>query len=170
MKEKIETIFKENYGEIFGVIYTKTKDKNLSHEIIQQTFFKLLLSKAKPKDNKLVSYVIVSAINTLLDYFRKTKQLRTYINYNITEEIYEIKDNNFNIEETFINNDNNKYIWLLINKLSVNLKELIIYRYYYKLTFKQISVKTNVSINTALGRHRYAIKKLKKLINEKKNI
>ena len=170
MKEKIETIFKENYGEIFAVIYTKTKDKNLSHEIVQQTFFKLLLTKAKPKDNKLLSYVIVCAINTLLDYFRKTKRLRNYINYNITEELYEIKDNDFNIEEILINNDNNNYILLLINKLSINLKELIIYRYYYKLTFNQISEKTNVSINTALGRHRYAIKKLKKLINEKKNI
>jgi len=170
MKEKIETIFKENYGDIFGVIYTKTKNKNLSHEIIQQTFFKLLLSKAKPKDNKLLSYVIVCASNTLLDHFRKVKRLRTYIDYNITEEIYEVKDNNFNIEEIFIKKDNNNYIWLLVNKLSINLKELIIYRYYYKLTFKQISLKTNVSINTALGRHRYAIKKLKKLINEKKII
>jgi len=170
MKEKIETIFKENYGDIFGVIYTKTKNKNLSHEIIQQTFFKLLLSKAKPKDNKLLSYVIVCASNTLLDHFRKIKRLRTYIDYNITEEIYEVKDNNFNIEEIFIKKDNNNYIWLLVNKLSINLKELIIYRYYYKLTFKQISLKTNVSINTALGRHRYAIKKLKKLINEKKII
>ncbi len=170
MKEKIETIFKENYGDIFGVIYTKTKNKNLSHEIIQQTFFKLLLSKAKPKDNKLLSYVIVCASNTLLDHFRKVKRLRTYIDYNITEEIYEVKDNNFNIEEIFIKKDNNNYMWLLVNKLSINLKELIIYRYYYKLTFKQISLKTNVSINTALGRHRYAIKKLKKLINEKKII
>ena len=105
MKEKIETIFKENYGDIFGVIYTKTKNKNLSHEIIQQTFFKLLLSKAKPKDNKLLSYVIVCASNTLLDHFRKVKRLRTYIDYNITEEIYEVKDNNFNIEEIFIKKD-----------------------------------------------------------------
>ena len=55
MKNRLEEIFKNNYGDIYAVIYNKTKNKHLSHEIIQRTFFKLLNSKSKPKDTKLLS-------------------------------------------------------------------------------------------------------------------
>ena len=72
-------------------------------------------------------------------------------------------DNNLSIEDVIILNSNNKLIKRLIDSLLQEQKDIIIYRYYKDMTFKQIAKKTNVSINTALGRHRYAINKLKKL-------
>ena len=79
------------------------------------------------------------------------------------ENILDIVDNNLSIEDVIILNNNNKLIKRLIDSLCDDFKKVIIYKYYKEMTFKQIAEKTNVSINTALGRHRYAINKLRKL-------
>ena len=146
------------------MIYNKTKNKHLSHEIIQRTFFKLLNSKSKPKDTKLLSYVIVAACTTLLDHYRSLKTRRKNLDDNrYNENILDIVDNNLSIEDVIILNNNNKLIKRLIDSLCDDFKKVIIYKYYKEMTFKQIAEKTNVSINTALGRHRYALNKLRKL-------
>lgn len=164
MNNRLAEIFKNNYGDIFAVIYNKTKNKHLSHEIIQRTFFKLLNSKSKPKDTKLLSYVIVAAGTTLLDYYRSLKTRRKNLDDNrYDENILDMVDNNLSIEDVIVLDDNNKLIKKLIDSLLQEQKDIIIYRYYKYMTFKQIAKKTNVSINTALGRHRYAINNLKKL-------
>tara|TARA_B100001769_G_scaffold275156_1_gene275952 strand:- start:5268 stop:5792 length:525 start_codon:yes stop_codon:yes gene_type:complete len=164
MNNRLAEIFKNNYGDIFAVIYNKTKNKHLSHEIIQRTFFKLLNSKSKPKDTKLLSYVIVAAGTTLLDHYRSLKTRRKNLDDNrYDENILDMVDNNLSIEDVIVLDDNNKLIKKLIDSLLQEQKDIIIYRYYKYMTFKQIAKKTNVSINTALGRHRYAINNLKKL-------
>ena len=164
MNERLGEIFKNNYGDIFGVIYNKTKNKHLSHEIIQKTFYKILKSKSKPKDTKLLSYVIVAASTTLLDHYRSLKTRRKNLDENrYDENILHIVDNNLSIEDVIILNSNNKLIKRLIDSLLPEQKDIIIYKYYKDMTFKQIAKKTNVSINTALGRHRYALNKLRKL-------
>ena len=100
MKKRLEEIFKNNYGDIYAVIYNKTKNKHLSHEIIQRTFFKLLNSKSKPKDTKLLSYVIVAACTTLLDHYRSLKTRRKNLDDNrYNENILDIVDNNLSIED-----------------------------------------------------------------------
>ncbi len=164
MNNRLAEIFKNNYGDIFAVIYNKTNNKHLSHEIIQRTFFKLLNSKSKPKDTKLLSYVIVAAGTTLLDHYRSLKTRRKNLDDNrYDENILDMVDNNLSIEDVIVLDDNNKLIKKLIDSLLQEQKDIIIYRYYKYMTFKQIAKKTNVSINTALGRHRYAINNLKKL-------
>ena len=164
MNNRLAEIFKNNYGDIFGVIYNKTKNKHLSHEIIQKTFLKLLNSKSKPKDTKLLSYIIVAASTTLLDHYRSLKTRRKNLDDNrYDENILDMVDNNLSIEDVIVLDDNNKLIKKLIDSLLQEQKDIIIYRYYKYMTFKQIAKKTNVSINTALGRHRYAINNLKKL-------
>ena len=159
MHKRLGEIFKNNYKDIFAIIYNKTKNKHLADEIVQRTFFKLLNSKSKPKDTKLVSYVIVAAGTTLLDHYKSLKTRRK----NLNENILDIVDNNLSIEDVIILNSNNKLIKRLIDSLLPEQKNIIIYKYYKDMTFKQIAKKTNVSINTALGRHRYALNKLRKL-------
>ena len=100
----------------------------------------------------------------MLDHYRSLKTRRKNLDDNrYNENILDIVDNNLSIEDVIILNNNNKLIKRLIDSLCDDFKKVIIYKYYKEMTFKQIAEKTNVSINTALGRHRYAINKLRKL-------
>lgn len=149
------------------------KNEQLAQDIFQDTFIKVIqsLKKGKYKDNgRFLSWVIRIAHNLIIDHFRKEKQLNTMSNDDYETDIFNSKKmSDKNIEDNLIEGQIQSDVRRLIEKLPDDQKEVILLRHYGGLSFKEIADQTNVSINTALGRMRYALINLRKLI-EKHNI
>lgn len=168
----IEQLIRRYKSKVYTYIILIVKNQHLAEDIFQETFIKVIKSllDGKYKDNgKFLSWVIRIAHNLIIDHYRKTKQLNT-----VSRDDYEIdifnskKFSGTTIEDHMINIQINRDIKKLIDELPADQKEVILLRHYCGLSFKEIAEQTNVSINTALGRMRYALINLRKMIKEKK--
>ncbi len=144
---------------------------HLAEDIFQDTFIKVIrsLKAGKYKDNgKFLSWVLRIAHNLIIDHYRKEKQLQVISRDSYEGDIFNSqKLAEKNVEDLLINTQISKDIRMLVKELPNDQKEVIILRHYCGLSFKEIAEHTNVSINTALGRMRYALINLRKLIEEK---
>ena len=147
-------------------------DHQLAEDLFQETFIKVIqsLRGGKYKDNgKFLSWVIRIAHNLVIDHFRKEKQMNSISNDDSEVDLFNSKKlSDDNIEELIINSQIKSEIRSLINELPDDQREVVLLRHYGNLSFKEIADQTDVSINTALGRMRYALINLRKLIQEKK--
>ena len=167
-----EVLMNRYKDRVYTYIYLTVKDRAIAEDIFQDTFIKVIHSLKKgtySHDNKFVSWVMRIAHNLAIDYFRKKKQLQTVPNKN--DEGLDIFNNQrfseSTIEDKIVKDQITDTIRLLIEELPDDQKEVIILRHYVDMSFKEIAEKTGVSINTALGRMRYAVLNLRKLIEEK---
>ncbi len=167
-----EVLMNRYKDRVYTYIYLTVKDKAIAEDIFQDTFIKVIHSLKKgtySHDNKFVSWVMRIAHNLAIDYFRKKKQLQTVPNKN--DEGLDIFNNQrfseSTIEDKIVKDQITDTVRLLIEELPDDQKEVIILRHYVDMSFKEIAEKTGVSINTALGRMRYAVLNLRKLIEEK---
>ena len=146
------------------------KNNQLAEDIFQDTFIKVIssLKQGKYKDNgRFLSWVIRISHNLVIDHFRKEKQMNMLSNDQCDADI--LNNKNFTdktIEENLINNQICQDIRNLIDRLPDDQRQVVLLRHYGGLSFKEIADQTNVSINTALGRMRYALINLRKLIRE----
>ncbi|MCK4661590.1 MAG: sigma-70 family RNA polymerase sigma factor [Bacteroidales bacterium] len=167
----IETLIERHKNKVFSYIFLMVKKQEIAEDIFQDTFIKVIksLKNGKYKDEgRFVSWVIRIAHNLVIDNFRKEKNTKTYSNDDNDLDIFNSnKFSDQNIEECIINDQITKDVRLLIDKLPKEQRDVIILRHYMELSFKEIAEQTDVSINTALGRMRYALINLRKLINEK---
>ena len=168
----IELLINKYRSKVYTYILLIVKNQHLAEDLFQDTFIKVIKSllDGKYKENgKFLSWVIRIAHNLIIDHYRKTKQLST-----ISKEDYQVdifnsrKYSGINIEEHIISTQITKDIRSLIDELPSDQKEVIILRHYCGLSFKEIAEHTNVSINTALGRMRYALINMRKIMEEKK--
>jgi RNA polymerase sigma-70 factor (ECF subfamily) len=147
------------------------KDKYLAEDIFQDTFIKVIksLREGRYKDNgRFLSWVIRIAHNLMIDHFRKEKQLNTVSKDGYETDIFNSKKfAERTIEEEMVYNQITKDVRRLIQELPDDQREVVILRHFCGLSFKEIAEQTNVSINTALGRMRYALINLRRLIQEK---
>lgn len=168
----IEQLIHRYKSKVYTYIILIVKNQHLAEDIFQETFIKVIKSllDGKYKENgKFLSWVIRIAHNLIIDYYRKTKQLNTISRDDFEIDIFNSKKfSGSTIEDHLINNQITKDIKNLIDELPADQKEVILLRHYCGLSFKEIAEQTNVSINTALGRMRYALINLRKLIKEKK--
>ena len=127
------------------------------------------LREGRYKDNgKFLSWVLRIAHNLIIDYFRKEKQLNTISNDSYETDIFNTKKfSDKTIEDDLVCDQITKDIRRLVQELPEDQREVIILRHYCDFSFKEIAEHTNVSINTALGRMRYALINLRRLIKEK---
>jgi RNA polymerase sigma-70 factor (ECF subfamily) len=167
-----EVLMNRYKDRVYTYIYLTVKDRAIAEDIFQDTFIKVIHSLKKgtySHDNKFVSWVMRIAHNLAIDYFRKKKQLQTVPNKN--DEGLDIFNNQrfseSTVEDKIVKNQINDTVRLLIDELPDDQREVIILRHYVDMSFKEIAEKTGVSINTALGRMRYAVLNLRKLIEEK---
>ncbi len=172
-KSAIEILINRHKNRVFTYIILIVKNKELAEDIFQDTFIKVIksLQQGKYKDNgKFVSWVIRIAHNLTIDHFRKEKQINTYSNEDYESDIFNSKKlADSTIEDILVENQIVIEVRLLIEELPEDQKHVILLRHYGGLSFKEIAEQTDVSINTALGRMRYALINLRKLI-EQKNI
>ena len=167
----IEVLITRHKNKVFTYIILIVKNQSLAEDIFQDTFIKVIksLKEGKYKDNgKFVSWVIRIAHNLTIDHFRKEKQINTYSNEDYEADIFNSKKlSESTVEDIMVETQIIKEVRLLIDELPDDQKQVILLRHYGGLSFKEIADQTDVSINTALGRMRYALINLRKLIEQK---
>jgi RNA polymerase sigma factor (sigma-70 family) len=167
----IELLVNKYRSKVYTYILLIVKNQHLAEDLFQDTFIKVIKSllDGKYKENgKFLSWVIRIAHNLTIDHYRKIKQLNAVSREDFQVDIFNSrKFSGINIEEHLIGNQITKDIKNLIDELPFDQKEVILLRHYCGLSFKEIAEHTNVSINTALGRMRYALINLRKLVREK---
>jgi len=167
----IEVLINRHRSKVYTYILLTIKNQQLAEDLFQETFIKVIqsLRGGKYKDNgKFLSWVIRIAHNLIIDHFRKEKQLNSISNDDTEMDLFNSKKlSEDNIEELIISSQIRSEIRTLINELPDDQREVVLLRHYGGLSFKEIADQTDVSINTALGRMRYALINLRKLIQEK---
>jgi len=167
-----EILIRKHKDKVFAFILSKIKNYNLAHDVFQDTFIKVINSLKRGKYNeegKFVPWVMRIAHNLVIDHFRRQKKTRSIAptdDFNIFDVI---SNEEKNAEEEMIDDQITSDVRKLIEELPEDQKEVLKMRYYKDLSFKEIAEITDVSINTALGRMRYAIINLRKLV-EKHNV
>lgn len=168
-EQALSQLIERHQSRIYGFIYSKLNDRDLCDDIFQDTFIKVirtLKTKSYNEEGKFLPWVIRIAHNLIVDHYRKNKKMpltRETETYSIFEFI---KDGSLTIEGKMITEQVEDDLKRLIEELPNDQKEVLVMRMYEDLSFKEISEQTGVSINTALGRMRYALMNLRKLIEK----
>lgn len=165
----LEQLINRHQLQIFNFINSKINDRDTSEDLFQDTFIKVirtLKSGAYNEEGKFLPWVMRIAHNLVIDHFRKSNRIPTVGNKEDFDIFQIISDKSPNAESTLVQEQVLKDLQKLIQELPEDQKEVLIMRLYRDMSFKEIAENTNVSINTALGRMRYAIINLRKLITE----
>lgn len=156
-------------SKIYTSIYMRVKDDFVAEDIFQETFIKVIntiKSGGYNEEGKFLPWVIRIAYNMVIDHFRKEKRGPTVIN-NDGYDIFEVMDfADDDTERKMVRTQTDVDLKKLIQLLPDDQKEVLIMRHFCEMSFKDIAEISNVSINTALGRMRYALHNLRKMIEE----
>ncbi len=167
----IETLITRHRSKVYTYILLTIKNQQLAEDLFQETFIKVIqsLRGGKYKDNgRFLSWVIRIAHNLIIDHFRKEKQMNSISNDDTEVDLFNSKKfSDKNIEEIIVSSQIRSELRTLINELPADQREVVLLRHYGELSFKEIADQTGVSINTALGRMRYALINLRKMITER---
>ncbi|MDW7693197.1 RNA polymerase sigma factor [Flammeovirgaceae bacterium SG7u.111] len=172
-EKAFELLINRHKNRLYTTIYLVVKDQHTAEDILQEVFIKAIKKLKSGKYNeegKFLPWISRVAHNMAIDYFRKIKRLPV----TVSEEGYSLFDQLVFTENRGAENTNSNYtanIRELVQQLPEPQKEVLIMRHYLEMSFQDIAQMTGVSINTALGRMRYALINLKKqiLLNEDKN-
>ncbi len=167
-----EQLIHRHKNKIYSYISLYIRDQALADDLFQDTFMKVIQSVRAGKyyDNgKFLSWVMRIAHNLIIDHFRRVKQMNTVSNDDYESDIFNSKKlADATVEDDMIRRQIQKDIRKMISLLPEDQREVVILRHYAGLSFKEIAGITDVSINTALGRMRYALINMRKLMEEKK--
>lgn len=171
-QNSLEILICRHKNRVFSYILLIVKNKELAEDVFQETFIKVIRSLKRGKyieNGKFVSWVLRISHNLIIDHFRKEKLKGTISNDNSTVDIFNSqKFSEETVEDQLVNNQIFSDVKELINELPEDQQQVIYMRHYMEFSFKEIADQTDVSINTALGRMRYALINLRKLIEKKK--
>ncbi len=169
----LEILINRHRNRVYSYILMIVKQHELAEDVFQDTFVKVIhnLKRGKYTENgKFPSWVMRIAHNLIIDYFRKQKHLQTVSNDAVEYDMFNSeKYSDANIEEKIVYDQILKDVASLINYLPVNQQEVVRLRHYMGLSYKEIAEETGVSINTALGRMRYALINMREMV-EQQNI
>ncbi|WP_340113898.1 RNA polymerase sigma factor [Maribellus mangrovi] len=171
-QESLETLIVRHKSRVFSYILLIVKNQELAEDIFQETFIKVIRSLKRGKyieNGKFVSWVLRISHNLIIDHFRKLKLKGTISNDSTEVDIFNSqKFSEATVEDQMVNDQILNEVKDLIKELPEDQQQVIYMRHYMGLSFKEIADQTDVSINTALGRMRYALINLRKLIEKKK--
>jgi RNA polymerase sigma factor (sigma-70 family) len=163
----LEELIRRHKSKIYTSIYLLVKDSYLAEDIFQDTFIKVINTLKAGKYNeegKFLPWVIRIAHNLVIDYFRKEKRTPVVTNVDGFDIFEVLKFYDESIEDRMVREQTHQDLKTLIHLLPSEQKEVLIMRHYGELSFKEIADITDVSINTALGRMRYALNNLRKMM------
>jgi len=168
----LSELINRHQQRLYGFIFSKVYDRDATEDIFQDTFIKVIRTLKKGKYNeqgKFLPWVMRIAHNLVIDYFRKNNRMPKFKNNGDFDIFSVLSDGNANVEHKIVDGQINDHVRLLLDELPEEQKSVIKMRMYQDMSFKEISENTGVSINTALGRMRYGLINLRKMI-EKHNI
>ncbi len=154
---------------IYSFIYSKVFDRDVAEDIFQDTFIKVIRTLkrgAYNEEGKFLPWVMRIAHNLVIDHFRKSNRMPKFENNDDFNIFSVLSDGNLNAEKQIIKGQVESDVRRLIQELPADQKEVLVMRMYKDMSFKEISEQTGVSINTALGRMRYALINLRKVIDK----
>ena len=163
----LEMLINRHKDRIFTTIILIVKDSYIAEDLFQETFIKIIKNLKKGKYNeegKFLPWAIRIARNMAIDYFRKMKRMPTVTRSDGEDVFRKIKPAVDNHEEQMIRLEKESMVRAVINKLPEEQRQVLILRHYGDLSFKEIAAMTGVSINTALGRMRYALNNMRKMM------
>jgi RNA polymerase sigma-70 factor (ECF subfamily) len=168
-EEALSILVKRHQSKIFGFIYSKVLDRDVSDDIFQDTFIKViktLKGNSYNEEGKFLPWVMRIAHNLVIDHFRRNKKMSFQRETDDFSIFSIMTDNSLTIENKIISEQVQKDLIRLLEELPDDQKEVLQMRIYQDLSFKEISETTGVSINTALGRMRYALINLRRIIEK----
>ena len=165
----LEVLVLRHKLKIYNFIYSKVFDRDTAEDIFQETFIKVIKTLKRGvynEEGKFLPWVMRIAHNLVIDFFRKNNRIPTFDNNEEYDIFQLISDGNPTAERSMIDEQVVEDLQKLIVELPDDQKDVLTMRLYKDMSFKEIAESTGVSINTALGRMRYAIINLRKMIDE----
>jgi len=169
----LEILIKKHKQRLYSFIFSKIQDRDITEDIFQDTFIKVIRTLKRGNYNeqgKFLPWVMRISHNLIIDHFRKSNRMRTFKNTDEFDIFSVISDGNLNAEKQLIKEQVLSDVKELVKELPREQREVLEMRIYKDMSFKEISENTGVSINTALGRMRYALINLRKIIEKNKII
>lgn len=163
----IEMLIHRHNSRLTGFIYSKVGDRELTEDIFQDTFMKVIRTLkrgAYNEEGKFLPWVMRIAHNLIIDHFRKHNRMPMYTSKDSYNIFSLLDDDRLNVESQLIKDQIDSDLVRMIKELPLDQQEVLEMRIYKDMSFKEISDNTGVSINTALGRMRYALINLRKLV------
>lgn len=166
-EKALEILINRHNQRISSFIYSKVLDRDTTEDIFQDTFIKVIRTLKKgtySEEGKFLPWVMRIAHNLVIDHFRRNKRMPMFEGNEDFNIFSVIGDEKLNIEKQIIKDQIDSDLTKLIEELPEDQREVLLMRIYRDMSFKEISENTGVSINTALGRMRYALINLRKII------
>jgi RNA polymerase sigma-70 factor, ECF subfamily len=168
-KQAFEVLLSRHQSKIFNYILSLVKEKALADDLFQDTNIKIVNTLRGGKyrnEGKYIQWAMRIAHNLVIDYFRKNQRFPT-IKTDENFDIFDVIDSREeSIEHKLIKNQIHDDVRKLIRQLPEEQRRVLVLRHYSNLSFKEIADKTGVSINTALGRMRYALINMRRMAEE----
>ncbi|OUS20102.1 RNA polymerase subunit sigma-24 [Nonlabens dokdonensis] len=165
----LEVLITRHKQRIYSFIFSKVMDRDITEDIFQDTFIKVIRTLKKGKYNeegKFLPWVMRIAHNLVIDHFRRNKRMPKFQSRNDFDIFDVISDGEESMEYDMITNQMHEDVRKLVEELPADQKEVLTMRIFKEMSFKEIAACTDVSINTALGRMRYALINLRKVIDK----
>ena len=168
-ENSLEILIHKHKSKVYNFIFSKVFNRDIAEDIFQETFIKViktLKNGVYKEEGKFLSWVMRISHNLIIDYFRKSNRMPKFEASDDYDVFQFITDNSPNAENNLIKDQVINDLQNLITELPKDQKEVLNMRLYRDMSFKEIAEITGVSINTALGRMRYAIINLRKMIED----
>jgi RNA polymerase sigma-70 factor (ECF subfamily) len=169
----LQFLLEKHQSQIFHYILSKIKNRDLSNDIFQDTFIKVirtLKSGNYNEEGKFLPWVMRIAHNLVIDHFRRESKVRFVSESSSSSDEFNvfslIKDDGLNVEQQMSKNELEAQVANFIDYLPENQKDILVMRIYQDMSFKEIAELKDISINTALGRMRYAVMNIRKLMEK----
>lgn len=169
-EDALATLIDRYQSRIYGFIYSKVNDRDIADDYFQETFIRVIKT-LKNNDfynekGKFLSWVMRIANNLIVDDFRKNKNIKMMRDTEEFSVFSVIKDETPSIEAFLISDQVSFDLHKIIEELPIDQQEVLKMRFFQDMSFKEIAEATNVSMNTSLGRMRYAISNMRKIIEK----
>ncbi len=168
--EAFDTLLQRHKSRVYNYIYQMVRERNLAEDIFQETFVKAIMTIRQGRyteTGKFPAWITRIARNLVIDYFRQEKAEAAVSSDDENFDVLNRKElSEDTVEDIMIDNQIQADLRRLIRHLPKSQRQVLVMRYYRNLSFKEIAEATGVSINTALGRMRYAILNLRRIASE----
>ncbi|MEN9958742.1 MAG: hypothetical protein RLZZ474_986 [Bacteroidota bacterium] len=164
-----ETLVKRSKSKVYTTIYLIVKDRYIAEDLMQEAYIKaidVIKSGRYNEEGKFLPWILRIAHNMAIDHFRKEKRYPTIVLEDGSKVFNSFDFAEDSVEEQQMKADQVENIREMIKKLPDEQREVLVMRHYEDLSFQEIADQTGVSINTALGRMRYALINLRKMLNK----